>query len=234
MTSLLPPPVRSLPVLTTGDVSWRCLGRNLVEIRIDLRNDGVGPTEPGTLLVGAAAFGAFLPPRPVARIAVGGLDPGERRIVRARVSRAGLPPPPALPSGLFSRKLGEFFDLLRHAEWAGNLDIRFDRAPELGVEMHRAFGLKILPGRPVAFMFGIPRESAYRIAAEASRPDWSVRLARPSSGIAFVLIQPPAEPGSRAEVEVRVTRERDGRTVPVEFSLETVGARGGSLGCIQV
>jgi hypothetical protein len=40
--------------------------------------------------------------------------------------------------------------------------------------------------------------------------------------------------GSRAQVTIDVTRRSDGRSVPVELSMETVAGDGSTLGCVDV
>src|SRR5262245_2206131 len=67
--------------------SWRSVGE-MVHISVEVINDSSEQTVPDTLVIEAAAFGAFVPTVPVARIAVDALDPGEQREVTTTGQRA--------------------------------------------------------------------------------------------------------------------------------------------------
>ena len=75
------------------------------------------------------------------------LDPGGRRRVPVTVARSLLPTTWG-PGGS-----DQTFDMFMRAlelvtsEWAGNLNVWFDAAPERAVEVHRALDLKIAAGR---------------------------------------------------------------------------------------
>jgi hypothetical protein len=122
-------------------------------------------------------------------------------------------------------------DLLRHAEWAGNLNVYFDRQPERAVEVHRALGLKVRAGRPVALMVDLPQDRAdYRVEVRISSPGWTAEVAGLAGAFHFLVVSPPALAGVQAGVTVEATRIRDSRTVPVEFAFETVEGPEGSPG----
>ena len=72
---------------TPTSISWRSVGGE-VQISVEVINDSSEQTAPDTLVIEAAAFGAFVPTVPIARIAVDALDPGERREITTTVSRS--------------------------------------------------------------------------------------------------------------------------------------------------
>lgn len=238
---IAPPRTGLLPALTREAISWRTLAPGRVEITVDLRNDAPEPSTPGELVIEAAALGAFVPFTPVTRVAVGALEPGGRRRVRARVDRAFLPGQgsllPAMADAL--RQIGDltprFLDLLQHAEWAGNVNVWFDREPGRAVEVHRALDLPVQAGKAVAIMIDLPLDRAgYRVEVRTSDPTWTAELASLAEAYHFLIVRPPDLPGAAAGVTVEATRLEDGRTVPVEFTFRTAKGPGGSLGCIGV
>ncbi|HXX92064.1 MAG TPA: hypothetical protein VEN81_00430 [Planctomycetota bacterium] len=239
--ALAAPRMELFPTFRRQSITWRTAAPGWVELEILLANDSDKETAPGELVLESAALGAFVPFGPVTRIAVGALEPGDRRRIRARVPRILLPGPgrlvPAMADALsrLPDLTAEVVDLMKHAEWAGNLNVYFDRRPERAVEVHRAFGLELRAGRPVMFMVDLPSGgSEYRIEVTTTGPDWSAVLASPVAGIHFLVVTPPGRPGLSGGATVLATRLRDSRTVPVEFTFQTVEGPGGSLGCIGV
>src|SRR5581483_4518580 len=85
-------------------LSWKSIGDGSVELRVQIVNLASCSTAPDTLVIEAAPFGAFIPHIPVDRVAVGSLDPGERRSVRVTLSNrlldliARAVPPPSTES----------------------------------------------------------------------------------------------------------------------------------------
>lgn len=241
MTTLTAPPrFGLLPALRRESISWRTVAPGRVEIAVDLRNDAPEPTAPGELVIEAAALGAFVPFTPATRVAVGALEPGGRRRVRTTVARAFLPgqgnflPAMAEALGRMPGLTPQFVDLLRHAEWAGNVNVWFDRQPERAVEVHRALGLRVRAGRPVAFMVDLPQSRTdYRVEVRTTDPAWTAQVAALTGGFHFLVVRPPDLAGVKAGVMVEATRLKDSRTVPVEFTFETVEGPGGTLGCIR-
>lgn len=245
MTSLLQRSRLLLPTITRESISWRTVSPGIVEIAIDLENPGSEPTSPGDLVVETAALGAFVPFRPVTRIALGSLEPGGRRRITKRVDRSELPPPPVMPPGFgamlaqVARQGGidlkpEVLDLVARSQWAGNLNVYFDAQPDRAVEVHRAFDLRVRTGQPVALMVMLPADrSEFEFHLRASDPEWKVQVVD-LFGMDTVIIQPAPTIGSRAEVTIEVIRKADGRAVPVDLSLETVAGDGTTLGCVGV
>jgi len=230
-----------VPGLTRESISWSTTAPGLVEIRIDLHNDADRPTEPADLVIETAGLGAFVPFRPMTRIAVGALEPGGRRQVRTTVARRDLPAQPNVMSTLVDalRTLPDmpagFLDLLREAEWAGNLNVYFDRRPDRAVEVHRALDLRVAAGKPIALMIDLPwGRTDYQVQVRTTHPSWTAQVAALNGSFHFLVVRPPAVPGMRTGVTVEAKRLRDNRIVPVDFTFETVDGAGGSLGCIQV
>jgi hypothetical protein len=241
-----------VPGLTREGITWATIAPGLVEIRIDLHNDADRPTEPAELVIETAGLGAFVPFRPMTRIAVGALEPGGRRRVQTVVGRAALPGQPlALRSMAEALRpmleaTPEFIDLFHEAQWAGNLNVYFDRRPDRAVEVHRALDLRVTAGRPVAFMVDLPGDSVgYRVDVRTSDLSWTAQVAslKPSAAqtmgplinsFHFLIVRPPSVAGVRGSATVEATRLRDNKIVPVEFAFETVEGPGGSLGCIRI
>src|SRR5689334_6330263 len=112
MTSLITRPARVVvPVFSRESIRWRGLDPETVEIEIEVDNPESEPTAPGDLVLETAGLGAFVPFRPVTRVALGSLEPGERRRVQARVARARLAPPAAVPQSFGSVMANALRDL---------------------------------------------------------------------------------------------------------------------------
>ena len=246
MTTLIARPTRLIyPVMTRESISWRTVSPGIVDIAIDLENPESEPTTPGDLVIETAALGAFVPFRPVTRIALGSLEPGERRRVTQRVSREVLAPSPSMPQNVgaalaeVARRCNldikpELLNLLARSQWAGNLNVYFDREPDRAVEVHRALDLQVKAAQPVVMMVALPSNPAeYGTEILVSDPGWRAEVVD-LFGTPHVIVHPPAAAGLRAQVTIEVTRRSDGRCVPVELSLETVARAGGTLGCISV
>ena len=213
-------------------MSWRSVGE-MVQISVEVINDSSERTAPDTLVIEAAAFGAFVPNVPIARTAVGALDPGEERGITTTVSRATLDLATQVSSpGTAMRDLREFLKARAGSHWIGNLNVYFEKAPEQAVERHCAFDLKVPAGKRVGAMFIVGEDCTFR--ARCSDGAWSARVLARGSGGAFVFVQAPGDPGKRASVTVDVTRTLDGKVVPVEFEFQTVSGQGETLGCITV
>ena len=240
-----------LPRLHREGIWWRTVGP-IVEISIELVNQGPGPTASGFLNLGGAMFGAFVPFKPLGRAAVPALGPGERREVRLRVERERLD---RLNPQFLRDKLGE----LGATEWAGNLNVFFDGDPAGAVEVHRALDLNLKAGERTAVCFFLlagrpPRSSErpslraaardFEISATWDQPGWDIdlggasysapavgRVPAPDINCAVAVVQAPAEPGLQARVRLDITRLEDRKTVPVEFGFTSVEGEATRLGC---
>jgi len=239
-SSLLVPRSGLSPVFTRSSIRWRSVERGMIEIEVDLENPESEPTSPGDLVIETADLGAFVPFRPVTRVALGSLEPGERRPVRTRVRRELLAVPkkfgPMMAEAL--RRMGErpeLIDLVSRSEWAGNLNVYFDRAPARAVEVHRAPGLRVTAGTPVAIMMELPYDRrSYDVVVRVPDTGWIAQVAFSFMPMSLVVIQPPTLAGLRGNVTVEVTRRSDNLMVPVELTMETVDGKGDMLGCIGV
>jgi hypothetical protein len=236
-TEKLRVPMRAVPSLTGDGITWRTRG-DVVQITVEVVNDGALPTEAMRLHVQAALLGAFAPWRSVVSLGVGALRQGETRTVSVGLPRSVLPVFGATMRAM-ARAMGQPVEhsalaLLDSAEWAGNLNVWFDVAPEKAVEVHRALGLKIAAGRPVALGVFLPRaEAGFDIAVKRNPPSWTAEVIRIASSTALLVVEAPAarQPGA---VSLLVTRRSDRRSVPVDFSFESVDGPSEQLGCLTV
>lgn len=210
-------------VLTREGILWRQLDSATVAIEIDVENPFDEPLPPDTLVIEAAPFGAFLPRSPLASVAVDAIEPGERRRIVTEVVVLDLPESPR-------------WEGAESETWIGNLHILFSGRPDEAVERHRAFDTVIPTGQTVAFDVAIVRGGRCRVRCEPLAPGWSARLdslraVRTARGEAveeaavlvvehmvIVSVRAPSAPG-RSDLVMWVTREKDGKSVPIEFEL---------------
>lgn len=193
------------------------------------------PIPRNALIFEAASFGAFVPGNPVAKVAVGSLEPGESREVSTVVPRSRLeslnvsrfPPPKRWTPGFDA-----LLDTVRHTHWIGNFNVYFDRRPDQAVERHRAFGLKVPVGEILgaAFMVGVPCEAQ----VSSSDPAWIANVELILLGTVLLRVQTPEVVGACANITTYVSRNSDGKIVPVEFEFEAVRGWGQSAGCVKV
>lgn len=230
-----------LPRLRREGIRWRTVAPGTVEIAIEVANPTDRPTEPDVLVVEAAPLGAFLPFEPIARQPVDSLAPGERKWVSVHVARS------VLDRFNLDEEMCSIFEAVCQSEWAGNLNVWFDRAPDQAVERHQARGLQIRAGGKMHLLFLLPPDTGeFRIEAAWNRPGWSARVYghlgevrnrasfRHGSDFGLLLVEAPRQVGAQATVETRVTRSRDGKMVPVEFSFTSVDGASSRLGCTKV
>jgi hypothetical protein len=219
-------------------IGW-CTQGSEIEICIDLVNEEKEATDPATLVIEAAPLGAFVPWSPLAKVPVGRIESGTHlRIVR-RVARTALPAidfhriamdggfgPTFPPAGL---------DLLTSAEWAGNLNVWFDSAPERAVEVHRALDLKVAAGRSAAILVCVPAcNNGFSVDVECMGAGWTAELVRaPTQRVAIIVVGTPIA-DRRAIVNLWVKRLSDERHVLVELALQSIDDRTEQLGCVRV
>ena len=237
MTMLLEAPVtRSLPTFSRESITWKSDGNDVL-VCIELYNDSREPSAPDMLIVEAAPFGAFVPNVPVTQVAVGSLDPGERRTITAPIPRAFLDrlAKAGLPDSLI--KFHEAFTALmsgdNHIHWIGNLNVYFYTDPEYSVERHCAFNLRVPAGSVIASMFAIKDADECTFEVFSREEGWSGEILS-GAPHALLAVKTPDMPGMRSNVNVYVTRTSDGKIVPVEFEFETVDGWGEALGCVRV
>jgi hypothetical protein len=231
--------VTNVPTLWREGVRWRSLDPTTVEVTVEVTNDGESWTDPATLVIEAAAFGAFVPGAPVARTAVGALEPGGRRQVvtqldRRRLDMANMPLRRLSLRPDTSAMAEALIDAKRHPHWIGNLNVYFESARDRAVERHCAFDLRVPAGCMVAAMLIVKaRADECSAVFESTNPQWQGE-ARLQGPLGFMTVNAPSELGSRTRACVVVTRLRDSKAVPVEFEFETVDGWGESVGCVRV
>jgi len=244
---------RITPTVIRESICWKDAG-DAIEVSLDILNLESVPNDETELVIEAAPFGAFVPGKPVARIAVGALDPGESRNLTFRLDRSTLEDLGLSPI-LFESARGSgakaVVDPRRHPHWIGNLNVYFDRDPNSAVERHCAFNLRVPAGATVAAAFFVKESSPFEITAATSSQGWSATLIGDTNTTSpplipagtrrlilrrcrLVSITAPEQVGDKATVTVDVRRVHDGRVVSVEFKFETVQGWGESLGCVKV
>ena len=180
-------------------------------IVVEVTNGGSEPTSPGVLVIEAAPLGAFVPGYEIARVPVLALDLGGRRRVRVTVARSLLPTTRG-PEGLRDQALDVLrreWEVVSSAEWAGNLNVWFDAAPERAVEAHRALDLTIAAGRRAAMWVFLPSDEAgFEFAVTAPSAGWTAELVSWLGTPALVVGAPAA--GNRTAITLNVTRRSDG------------------------
>src|SRR5262245_13093944 len=161
-----------------SSISWRSVG-GMVQISVEVINDSSEQTAPGTLVIEAAAFGAFVPTVPVARIAVDALDPGERREITTTVSRTLLDSTTQDASSQATVVSVEIFNFFFQgsaaSRWIGNLNVYFDTASDKAVERHCAFDLKVPTGTTIVAAFMV-RDDRCTFRTRCSDDDWSAEV----------------------------------------------------------
>lgn len=250
--SIHPIPLKRItPTVIRESLCWRDTG-DAIEVSLDVLNLESIPNDELELIIEAAPFGAFVPGKPVARIAVGALDPGESRNLTVRLDRPTLDQlglSPILYESARASGARAIVDPRRHPRWIGNLNVYFDRDPNNAVERHCAFSLRAPVSTTIAAAFFIKDAGPCEFTTASSSPGWSATmmgnpklpLTNPFGSlrsnrrlVRVVSITTPEQLGDKATITVDVRRVSDERVVSVEFELETVQGWGESLGCVQV
>jgi hypothetical protein len=173
-----------------------------VAIEFTVRNAGPGPSSPTEAAIQAAPLGAFVAWRPLGRVAVPALEPGEEVVLRTRATCDPPAPPtqvrPDRTDSALRRIARDLFDRRRpeprfvpwslgvlpgdplralglgSIHWAGNLNIFVGRTP---MERHMAMALAVRPGRPnmATFFVGLLPD-AYRFRFEGEAAAWDAKL----------------------------------------------------------
>jgi hypothetical protein len=242
---------RITPTVIRESICWKDAG-DAIEVSLDVLNLESTRNDELELIIEAAPFGAFVPGKPVARIAVGAMDPGEGRNLTVRLDRSTLDQlglSPILFDSARASGARAIVDPRRHPRWIGNLNVYFDRDPDNAIERHCAFNLRVPVATTIAAAFFVKEASPCEITTATSSSDWSAKVignpqappfnplgSRRSNWhrIRLVSVTTPGQVGNKATVTVDVRRQRDARVVSVEFEFETVQGWGESLGCVQV
>jgi hypothetical protein len=238
-----------LPLVRRETLTWSGgIGGRPLRVAFDAENPGDRPTRAVTAGIGVAAFGAFVPSRVVAQVAIPALAPGETARPTAVLRASDLPPTlvarpllrrtPGIPSRTVGTPLSPgfsrlFLDLLgdRTTAWAGNLDVWMDERPR--VERHCARLRCLARGTASRALAVVHTRPGDAVAFQATAPTgWDVQLdlaegtveagrwyALRRGNLLVVSIRPPGDADARGEVVVHVRRRSDERVVPVEFQL---------------
>lgn len=190
-------PARPYPGVIVGDsIHWRTIADGMVAISFEVENPFEEAIDPETYHIEAAAFGAFIPNVPIAKVAVGALDPGERREVVTTVLRSTLDdaaakslellskmpstddfPSKSRPRALrtfrmtpevpFQRGIRRSTAAPGALQWTGNLNIYPERNPADAKEAHWAFDHRVQAGSTGLIKLCVINPSSYeRLARE--------------------------------------------------------------------
>jgi len=224
------------PSIDREHLYWQTLDIGIVEISIELVNHSDEPTTADMLIIEAAPLGAFVPNLPLTRVAVGSLDPGERRSVSVFVSRDALDevsrPRRAHAEDFIPNKVAALLDESKATHWIGNLNVYFESDPGLCVERHRVIDIKVPAGSQLASLFVLGEESI--LETICPNPTWKARAEVLTGNTALLIVDTPSESGETAEIQVNAIRRSDRATVPIEFQFETVEGWGEAVGCVRV
>lgn len=229
------------PSIRREDIRWTGgAGREPLRFELIFENRASRPSAPVTARVEVAPFGAFLPWRPLVKVAVPPIPPGGRRVVTETVGGdAPLPPLPATAPGtrlqagaiqglaglLSSRNLPHF---------VGNLNVYVSGRRPVERHLQRAVGLRPACDNIAVFCVGDGKLDGYTFSVRNCQPGWEASLPGVSWNsavpISFAYLALSIRPPSTAEsgtLSVQVRRESTGQTVDVEFELEAgaVGSR---------
>jgi hypothetical protein len=248
-----------LPVVRREGIDWRGgIGGAPLEIRLAFENPGTVRTAPATARVEVAAFGAFLPWRPLTAVSVPAIPPGGR-IVLTATAQGDLPDRENAADlvaqmdnaesandimSLMAKVLRAAFawkDVdqlnMNPIHFVGNLNVFVSRRKTVERHQQRAIGLR--PGHSNFTMFAVGdgKHDVYSLRLEAE-PGWDVQLSGcpwdtpigiESQSIAASITPPIGVEYGR--IGIWVKRHSTGEEVPVEFEL-AVDARTLTCGTI--
>jgi hypothetical protein len=235
------------PEIRREGIAWSGgAGGKPLEIALTFENRTAEPTAPATAGVSVAAFGAFVPWRPLTTVAVPSLPPGGMKTIRRTVPAADLPPDPfpgiesRTRRSPLARLLGSFLpkasgEALETIHFVGNLNVFVSRrAP---VERHQRHAVGLRPGHVNAAMFcvGDGHRDQYTFSLGSCEPGWQLEIAgvqweKPVEFAqeCFCLAITPPQDADSGTASVIVRRGSAGKSVPIEFQLE---ARPGRSRC---
>lgn len=213
-------PSDPLPSLSASGVSWRSCRPGLVAVFVELKNESNQPCPARPLKIEAGPLGAFVPSHPIAHFPAPRLAPREEGRAWVFLPRPLLDAITRVP---FANPIP---DGVAGGEWAGNVHVALDGAPHGAVEAHRALGMRLRAGSEANFFLLIPPDSPrerFLTRVHCSETGWTTRLfRRDAAGRASLSVQAPAQAGRQVRIVVDVRRVSDGRTVPIEFGIESV------------
>jgi len=221
------------PLIRREGISWTggAGGQPLV-VRLEFENPDAQPSAATLARIDVAPFGAFLPWRPLGRVAVPSLPSGSRRVITVTVDAGtALPPPPrsVVPAagGLHFEDLRTFLCRMQSCHFVGNLNVFVTRRKPVERHVKHSVGLRPGSENVALFSVGDGRSDVYTFSIGRQEPGWDLRLAgagwETPTAIAHatvgLCIRPPRKADS-ARARVDVHRASTGETVPVEFELD--------------
>jgi hypothetical protein len=228
----------SYPLIRRDGIFWTegAEGRSL-QLSLTFHNPGSRPTVPAVARVQVAEFGAFLPWKPLTRVAVPSVPPGGRRVVTATAADDALPPSPtkvpilegtgvAVRPFLRRSSILHWLTEARDAHFVGNLNVFVTRRAPVERHFHRAVGLMPDRNNMAMFLVGDGRRDHYTFSGK-TEPGWEVEMPDVPWGQPVAItrdslllrIRPPARAES-GRVSICVHRQSTAETVPIEFELE--------------
>lgn len=241
LSTLHATPLRTLAGSASGtfrvereDIVFHTGADGRVHLEVTVHNPGPVPTPAATLRVRAAALGAFLRSRTVARLAVPPIPPFGQTLVSTVLQALAPETAPHLPA-----------DPLRRADpnrlsWAGNFDILVGDAT---AERHAAGHVRLAAGCQNIALFEVGSgKDAYRFEFDGEGRSWDPLLfcrrvatsfLAPGEWYPFARTQPvvlrvtPPEDVAAGRLAVLVTQQSTERQAQVEFGFgcEAIASR---------
>lgn len=215
-----------------------------LEIELTFENPSDSSSQLTTARVGIAAFGAFLPWKPLARVLVPPIPPGGRTVVTATTGGEEEPPHTArrtirllaaqadgAPGNrrLVDLLVGRFRPLeSRDVHFAGNINVHVNRRSPVERHMRRSVGLRPGKANVAFFCLGDGHRDTYTIDVGKAEPGWEVTLHGYELGVPTelatatltALIRAP-DKATSGDITLLVHRHSTRQTAHVEFQLET-------------
>jgi hypothetical protein len=220
------------PLIRREGIGWTGgVGEAPLRLELTFENPAPLPSAPATASVEVAAFGAFVPWRPLARIAVPAIPPRGRRIVTATLSAdtgGGEPVAPTIaPAAWGWLQLQSKLKSGTAVHFVGNLNVFVSRHQPVERHVQRAIGLRPGCENFALFCLGDGKPDTYTFSIGSIESGWDATLlvhrwdAPLTTGLASIplSIRPPEWAGSGG-ISILVRRESTAQTVPIEFELE--------------
>lgn len=243
------------PRLRHQGIHWEGgIGGKPLQIALTFENPHPQTSVQSEARIEIAAFGAFVPGKPLTSVIVPPIPPGGKTTVTTSVPDEDLPAidwPQTRRPGIRSLlrtflRLGQLTDMndarsesaLQPFHLVGNLNVFVNDSEPVERHMQRAFGLARDLTNVACFCVGDGRRDSYVFSFDAEGAGWQVDLqgTRWNEPVRIdhfwftLLIVPPPE-ATRGRLTVWVERQSTGRRVAVEFDL-AVGA--GPARCVQL
>lgn len=214
-----------------------------LQLYLTFENPAAHPSVPTLARVHVAEFGAFLPWKPLTRVAVPSVPPGGRRVVTTTAAGDAVSSSPLENRVLRRTPMQErrtrrdrlLWSLMRRRmpgvkghHFVGNLNVFVARQNPVERHIQRAVGLAPDKDNLAMFCVGDGTRDRYTFSLANVEPGWEVEIfetpwGKPveiSQASLMLRIRPPANAESGG-VSIAVHRESTAQRVPVEFELET-------------